>query len=565
VPRKANGVALRQVRTLFNLGTFGTSPDGQLLERAMAGGEAAELAFAALVERHGPTVYGICRAVLRDEHEAQDAFQATFLVLVGKARGLWVRESLGPWLQQVAYRVASCARSAVARRRRHERRYAERASINSAHGERDGSVGLEVREEVDRLPERYRAAVRLCDLEGRTHEEAARQLGWPVGTVKSRLARGRERLRGRLVRRGLAPAAVPAALVEATARAARHVAEGGPRLGVVPASVVALVEGALSAMFMSQIKCAVAAAVLAVGLIATGAAVVAQQTGRAPGARAAAAKAESAGSDPVAAELEKLDLELLTEDVRQLRDQVEVTRRYKPRAERGGSDVGPDGMTKARADYEAARAAYLAAARELRRESRRLARANASDDRQAGGGPIEKSAPGPATTIGSIDMDAVLKRFEKLQRAAQTLKDAAAREGERLAREQKRLTELQSRLKLLGGRPGGADIAALEDEIASLRSHIETDQTRARDELSRREAQTLAALSEEIQTAINAVAMAKGLTYVVKISPRPPSDSNVDAVRDALGRSVLYADPRTDITEEVIRGLNRRPADPGSR
>src|SRR5215207_2371043 len=112
----------RYVRMLWSAGTAGDLADRQLLERFTArGGEAAELAFAALVERHGPMVLRVCRGVLADAHDTQDAFQATFLVLVTKARSLWVRDSLGPWLHQVAYRTATCARSAAARRRRHER------------------------------------------------------------------------------------------------------------------------------------------------------------------------------------------------------------------------------------------------------------------------------------------------------------------------------------------------------------------------------------------------------------------------------------------------------------
>src|SRR5216110_2119733 len=103
--------------------------DGQLLERFSTDrGEAGELAFAALVERHGPMVLRVCRGVLADPHDTQDAFQATFLVLVRKARALWVRDSLGPWLHQVAYRTASCARSTAARRRQHELSAAERTA-----------------------------------------------------------------------------------------------------------------------------------------------------------------------------------------------------------------------------------------------------------------------------------------------------------------------------------------------------------------------------------------------------------------------------------------------------
>ena len=120
-----DGAVLRQLRMLFNVGTVRDLTDGQLLERfATDRGEAAELAFAVLVERHGPMVLRVCRGVLNNPHDTQDAFQATFLVLVRKARALWVRDSLGPWLHQVAYRTASCVRSTDARRRRHERRAA---------------------------------------------------------------------------------------------------------------------------------------------------------------------------------------------------------------------------------------------------------------------------------------------------------------------------------------------------------------------------------------------------------------------------------------------------------
>ena len=125
-----NGVILRQIRTLFNVGTVRELTDGQLLERfATERSEVAELAFAALVERHGPMVLRVCRAVLTDPHDTDDAFQATFLVLLKKARALWVRDSLGPWLHQVAFRTASCARVSAARRRRPERRAAILSSV----------------------------------------------------------------------------------------------------------------------------------------------------------------------------------------------------------------------------------------------------------------------------------------------------------------------------------------------------------------------------------------------------------------------------------------------------
>ena len=216
IVRRRDGAVLRQLQTLYNLGTIGDLTDGQLLERfATDADEVAELAFSALVERHEAMVWRVCLAIVRDEHEAEDAFQATFLVLVRKARSLWVRDSLGPWLHQVACRTASCLRTTVIRRRKHERRCAARDAARSVEvgTPRDPDRDAAVHEEVNRLPEKYRAPVVLCDLEGRTHQEAARFLGWPIGTVKSRQSQGRELIRDRLVRRGLG-LAVAGAVVE---------------------------------------------------------------------------------------------------------------------------------------------------------------------------------------------------------------------------------------------------------------------------------------------------------------------------------------------------------------
>jgi RNA polymerase sigma factor (sigma-70 family) len=284
---KKNGVVLRHVHALFNIGAIGTLTDGQLLERFAAGsGEARELAFAALVERHGPFVLRICRAVLGNEHEADDAFQATFLALVRKAESLLARDSLGPWLHQAAYRAACHDRSARARRRSHEHAAALRSEWQDRN---DGRQGLEevIHEEINRLPARNRVAVVLCDLEGRTLEQAARHLGCAVGTVKSRLSRGREKLRSRLVRRGIAPAScpltllasgaagatVPAALAETTVR---YATGGKVIVGMVPAAVAARTEGVLISMFLSNLK-AVAVATAVAASLAAGVAVLAQQ------------------------------------------------------------------------------------------------------------------------------------------------------------------------------------------------------------------------------------------------------------------------------------------------
>ncbi|WP_406699534.1 sigma-70 family RNA polymerase sigma factor [Singulisphaera sp. Ch08] len=202
------GLTQRQIHTLFDVGPVAGLSDGQLLERfATRSGEGAELAFAALVDRHGPMVLHVSRAIVRDDHEAMDVFQATFLVLARKGRTLWVRDSLGPWLHRVACRAASRARHAAARRRRIEARRAAMADPRDCqHCVGDAKeLAAIIHEELNRLPERFRSPVVLCDLEGHTCEEAARHLGCPVGTVASRLARARQRLRDRLRRRGLAP------------------------------------------------------------------------------------------------------------------------------------------------------------------------------------------------------------------------------------------------------------------------------------------------------------------------------------------------------------------------
>jgi RND family efflux transporter MFP subunit len=294
VSHRPSGAALRQFRTLFHLGTTGDLSDGQLLERFATGrGEASELAFEAIVERHGPLVLRVCRAVLRDEHDAQDAFQATFLVLVRKAPSLWVRDSLGPWLHSVAHRAARCSRGNRRRRRSREETF---PTIDPGLVAVDPSLPDDLAEvlhaEIARLPHRHRDPVILCDLEGLTLEQAARRLGCPVGTVKSRLSRARDRLRDRLSRRGLAPEGrvspvialggarvlVPSGLVRSTIELAVQSASGSAAGVAIPAAVALIAQGVSSAMF--QLKIAqLAVPVLAVALSA-GAGLGAYENGR---------------------------------------------------------------------------------------------------------------------------------------------------------------------------------------------------------------------------------------------------------------------------------------------
>jgi membrane fusion protein, multidrug efflux system len=282
---KNSGNALLHLRTLFDAGAIGALSDGQLLEQFATGrGEPRELAFAALVERHGPFVLRVCRSVLRDEAAAEDAFQATFLALARKAGSLWAQHSLAPWLHQAAYRAALHDRSATIRRRSHEHAAAalRPGSVAPPHHGNDNELEKIIHEEIDRLPGRYRVAVVLCDLEGRTHEEAARHLGCAVGTVKSRLARGRKRLRGRLVRRGLAPATALAAA--SAGRAARAAVPTGLAESTVvyaatasaaPTSVAVITEGVLRSMFLAKVKLVMTAAGV-VAALAAGAVALAQ-------------------------------------------------------------------------------------------------------------------------------------------------------------------------------------------------------------------------------------------------------------------------------------------------
>jgi HlyD family secretion protein len=253
---ETKGGALRELHTLFSVGTLRDFTDGQLLERfATDRREGAERAFAALVERHGPMVLRVCRGVLADPDDAEDAFQATFLVLVKRAQSLWVRDSLGPWLHQVAFRTASSARKSAARRRRHERLAADFAHVT--HSELKDELGRTLHDEINRLPDRFRAPVVLCDLEGRTHEQAARHLGWPIGTVKSRQSRARERLRQRLLRYGHGSSAglpcpsvlVPPALVDSTTRAVVHFARAQ---AIARGSAALLAQGVLKSMFVAR-------------------------------------------------------------------------------------------------------------------------------------------------------------------------------------------------------------------------------------------------------------------------------------------------------------------------
>src|SRR5262245_1755898 len=263
--------------------------DGQLLSRYV--GSRDESAFEALVRRHGPMVLGVCRRLLRDRHEAEDAFQATFLVLVRKAASVAPAEMLPNWLHGVARQTAVRARSAAAKRGSRERQVADLPETAARPPEPAGELRALLDDEIARLPGKNRVAVVLCLLEGLTHQEAARHLGWPVGTLASRLSRAKRMLARRLAGRGVtpsggalaaltsidAPARVPASLVSSTAQAGSLCGSGQAAAGAVPPEVAALAEGVLKAMWRNRAK-AVAAVLLMAGMAALGGGLLTHRT-----------------------------------------------------------------------------------------------------------------------------------------------------------------------------------------------------------------------------------------------------------------------------------------------
>jgi RNA polymerase sigma factor (sigma-70 family) len=259
----------RQLRRAFAQDHPGAS-DGQLLGRFVAARD--EAAFEALVRRHGPMVLGVCRRLLRDHHDAHDAFQATFLVLLRKAGSVAPPEMLPNWLYGVARQTAVRARAQAAKRRGRERLVGELPEAEARQPELADDLRPVLDEELAGLPARYRVAVVLCDLEGRSHKEAAGCLGWPVGTLASRLSRGRRMLAKRLTRRGLAPPGgaltvivsqeaagrLPASLVSSTVRVGSLYGSGQAAVGALPPRVAALTEGVLRAMSYHKAKTLVA-------------------------------------------------------------------------------------------------------------------------------------------------------------------------------------------------------------------------------------------------------------------------------------------------------------------
>src|SRR4051794_29039650 len=225
--------------------------DGQLLASFIE--QKDETAFEALVRRHGPMVFGVCRRVARNHHDAEDAFQATFLVLARKATSVRPRERLANWLHGVALRTAMKTKTLTVKRRGRERQVTDMPEPEAARLDPWRDLQPLLDQELHGLPENYRLPILLCDLEGKSIKQATRQLGWPQGTLAGRLARGRQLLAKRLANRGVvlsagllaavvsrntASAVVPTALISSTVKTAVMIAAGQATVaGVVPAKV----------------------------------------------------------------------------------------------------------------------------------------------------------------------------------------------------------------------------------------------------------------------------------------------------------------------------------------
>ncbi len=291
---RSSGAAAGQLGSLYSLGAAGSLTDGQLLERFLTRDDptAAEAAFTALVDRHGAMVLGVCRRELGDPHDAHDAFQATFLVLVSKAAAVRHWNTVGGWLVGIARRVAARARVEGARRRRHlEQLGVERtlmednpAATMAIEAEHDYAPLFA---EIDRLPERFRAPVVLHYLEGLSTEATAQRLGCARGTVLSRLSRARDRLKQRLERRGVSPAVlipvgdavtrwltpepVPAGLVQATIQAASSLGLAGAAIeSVVPATVANLSRRVARKLVLARVGMAASLVLLALAGVSIG-------------------------------------------------------------------------------------------------------------------------------------------------------------------------------------------------------------------------------------------------------------------------------------------------------
>jgi RNA polymerase sigma factor (sigma-70 family) len=280
--QRATQTVLRQLRKLVGEPGMSQRSDQQLLQQFIS--QHDEGAFAELLRRHGPMVLDAARCVLHDRHDAEDVYQATFLVLARKAASIRKQASLASWLYGVAYRLAMKARTSANKRRTRERQSVPKDQTSVLDEMSWREFRLILHEELQRLPDKYRSPLLLCYFEGATQDEAAEQLLWNKWTLKDRLDRARDLLRTRLTRRGVIPStalfaallardaasAVPAAVLDSLAHACSLVAAGQPTATAVSAQAAGLADHAIRGIAFTKAKLAVAM-ILAFGMIAAGA------------------------------------------------------------------------------------------------------------------------------------------------------------------------------------------------------------------------------------------------------------------------------------------------------
>jgi RNA polymerase sigma factor (sigma-70 family) len=389
----------------------GSQTDGQLLARFAATRD--EASFAALVRRHGPMVLGVCRRVLGHFHDAEDAFQATFLVLARKAASVVKRESVSCWLHGVAYHTALRAGAAIGRRRARERQVDDMPHPQVAPAEAHDWLPLLDRE-LSRLPEKYRAAIVLCDLEGRSRREAARLLKLPEGTLSSRLATGRQMLAKRLagcgvalsggalavaLSQGAASAQVPLALAGSTVKAAVLVAAG--QMAGVSAPAAVLMKGVMKAMLLNRLRLTVGTVMVLAVLGAVG---LGYQAGGSGAAQAAPPDKPVSELEALRRENEllKLNLQVVLEKVRAQENEL------RPLREQAARSAKADALNKA------VQADTLADVADLERELRwHVTQRDATKEAEAAVKALREAK----------DKDAQRKAIEALDKAMKKLRE----------------------------------------------------------------------------------------------------------------------------------------------
>jgi RNA polymerase sigma factor (sigma-70 family) len=348
-------------------------------------------AFEALVRRHGPMVLSVCRRVLRNDADAEDAFQATFLVFVRKAASIRSRSAVGSWLYGVAFHTALKAKAMNQRRRIKEldagtqpKHQADEEIVRALHEQLD--------KELNALPEKYRIPVLLCDLEGKTIKDAARQVGWPAGTMATRLTRGRAALARRLRCQGLTLSAgvlaaalsaqaalgnVPASLVVKTVHAAGVSASGAAAAGIISAKVLALSEGVVKAMFISKLASVAIAGLIVVAALGIGGRWFVEATAAQEPAAATIGFVRPAADEPA----QKLDDDpvKLKREIARLQAELERTRLE---------------LQLVRQE-----AAVAKAQAELARAQADVERLRAKDDAKKSSAPTDPSSPGKGNFI----------------------------------------------------------------------------------------------------------------------------------------------------------------------